>query len=197
MQKERANGMDAANTRGFPPYIERMSSFNDKLIAFEKLVLTICTIVLVIAIFIEVVCRYIFLISTPWAEELSRYLFVWMTYLAGGYALHTGGQIEIDIAPTLIRSIKAWSTEQKERMILILKSVGLLITVIFLLAFCWVFGNYILFISQGSQTSQTMHIPMWIVYMPVLIGSVITIWHGIFRFFGNVYDLKGMKGKEA
>ena len=61
----------------------------------------------------------------------------------------------------------------KDRIILLLKTVGSGDNQWwFLLGFCWVFGNYIMFIAGGSQTSQTMHIPMWIVYFPVLIGSL-------------------------
>lgn len=173
-----------------PGYMNSLKRVNDAFISAEKVIMTFCTIVLVVAIFIQVVCRYILLISTPWAEELARYLFVWMSYLGGGYALHTGGQIEIDIAPTLIRAIKGMSDERKEKTILLLKSVGIVITVLFLLGFCWIFGNYIFFISQGTQTSQTTHIPMWIVYFPVLIGSIITVWHGCYRLlcnFNNVH----------
>lgn len=164
-----------------------MKKMNHAFLSMEKVILTFCTIVLVAAIFIQVVCRYILMISTPWAEEAARYLFVWMSYLGGGYALHTGGQIEIDIAPTVIRALKGIGDEQKERIIMVLKSVGLLITVAFLLGFCRVFGNYILFISKGSQTSQTLHLPMWMIYFPVLVGSLLTIWHGFYRFLCNIY----------
>lgn len=96
-------------------YMNVFEKINHCFLYFEKIVLTFCTIVLVIAIFIQVVCRYILLISTPWAEELARYLFVWMAYLGGGYALHTGGQIEIDIAPTIIKSLKGISTATKRQ----------------------------------------------------------------------------------
>lgn len=174
---------ETPRTAGF---MKPLGKINSSFIAFEKFILTFCTVILVVVIFIQVVCRYILLISTPWAEEIARYMFVWMSYLGGGYALHTGGQIEIDIAPTLIRSIKGMGEEKKEQVILILKSLGLMITVCFLLGFCWIFGNYIMFIAGGSQTSQTMHIPMWIVYFPVLIGSVITVWHGVYRFLCNI-----------
>ncbi len=172
-----------------PRYMDTFEKINNCFLYFEKVVLTFCTIALVIAIFIQVVCRYILLISTPWAEELARYLFVWMAYLGGGYALHTGGQIEIDIAPTIIRSLKGISTAAKDRVILLLKTAGMVITVVFLLGFCRVFGDYVLFIAGGSQTSQTMHIPMWIVYFPVLIGSFITVWHGAYRILCNIRQI--------
>ena len=121
--KERMYMGESKSTRSHNMNV--FEKINHCFLYFEKIVLTFCTIVLVIAIFIQVVCRYILLISTPWAEELARYLFVWMAYLGGGYALHTGGQIEIDIAPTIIKSLKGISAATKDRIILLLKTVGL------------------------------------------------------------------------
>lgn len=115
--KERMYMGESKSTRSHNMNV--FEKINHCFLYFEKIVLTFCTIVLVIAIFIQVVCRYILLISTPWAEELARYLFVWMAYLGGGYALHTGGQIEIDIAPTIIKSLKGISAATKDRIILL------------------------------------------------------------------------------
>jgi C4-dicarboxylate transporter, DctQ subunit len=36
----------------------------------------------------EVVMRYVFLAPTVWAEELSRFLQIWATYIAAAYVLH-------------------------------------------------------------------------------------------------------------
>ena len=155
----------------------------------EEILLVVLMVIMCAVIFIATVARFTGLFVIPWAEELARYLFVWMAYLGGGYALHTGGQIEIDIAPTIIRSLKGISTAAKDRVILLLKTAGMVITVVFLLGFCRVFGDYVLFIAGGSQTSQTMHIPMWIVYFPVLIGSFITVWHGAYRILCNIRQI--------
>ena len=80
--KERMYMGESKSTRSHNMNV--FEKINHCFLYFEKIVLTFCTIVLVIAIFIQVVCRYILLISTPWAEELARYLFVWMAYLGGG-----------------------------------------------------------------------------------------------------------------
>lgn len=175
-----------------------LKNINDKFILFEKIILTLCTIMLVLSIFIQVICRYILMISTQINILLILLPKVWMSYLGGGYALYSGGQIEIDIAPTIINYMKI-SDELKRRIILTLKTIGLSITVIFILCFCYVFSNYIMFIYRGVQTSQTMGIPMWIVYFPVLIGSLITVWHGIYRILLNIqsYSLPNTKTEKG
>ena len=44
-----------------------------------------------------------------------------------------------------------------------------------------------------------MGIPMWIVYFPVLIGSLITVWHGIYRILLNIqsYSLPNTKTEKG
>ena len=55
---------------------------NNVLLGIETFFMALITIALVAAIFIEVICRYFLFISAAWAEELTRYLFIWLTYIA-------------------------------------------------------------------------------------------------------------------
>ena len=56
--------------------LQGLKKVNDRLLGIETFLLALITILLVAAIFIEVVCRYFLFISAAWAEELTRYLFI-------------------------------------------------------------------------------------------------------------------------
>ena len=43
-------------------------------------------LVLTFSIIFQVVCRYVPKVSSPWCEELARYLFIAMTYIGSGRA---------------------------------------------------------------------------------------------------------------
>ena len=60
---------------------------NNVLLGIETFFMALITIALVAAIFIEVICRYFLFISAAWAEELTRYLFIWLTYIGSAYAV--------------------------------------------------------------------------------------------------------------
>lgn len=45
---------------------------------------------------IEVIRRYFFGLSFPWAEELVRYLLIWVTFLGGSLAFKTGNLVFFD-----------------------------------------------------------------------------------------------------
>ena len=67
--------------------LQGLKKVNDRLLGIETFLLALITILLVAAIFIEVVCRYFLFISAAWAEEFTRYLFIWLTYIGSAYAI--------------------------------------------------------------------------------------------------------------
>ena len=46
--------------------------------------------------FTQVICRYIFNSSLFWAEELIRYLFIWMFFLGAAEASRVGAHVGMD-----------------------------------------------------------------------------------------------------
>ncbi len=154
----------------------------------ETFLLAICTITLVAVIFIGVICRYLLFISTAWAEELSRYLFVWLTYIGSAYALSEGGHIEIDIFKQFIISRK--NIKDKDHVLKVFEIMSLICTMSFLLIFSYIFWGYMMRIWGTNQTSPTMHIPMGLVYLPVFVGSLISIYHVLYLIFNSLLALK-------
>lgn len=156
--------------------IRSLDTLNTGIVRVETFLMATCTITLVAAIFIEVICRYLLFISTAWSEELARYLFIWLTYIGSAYALNEGGHIEIDVCQQIIAKSK---TKYKSLALKVLEIVSILCTVIFLVLFCQIFWGYMMKIFASIQTSPTMRIPMGYVYLPVFVGSVMGIFHSL------------------
>ena len=152
---------------------------NDAMVGVETFLLALITITLVVVIFIEVICRYWLYISTAWTEELARYLFIWITYIGSAYAVNEGTHVEIDVFEQTIKSLKIF--RNKEAWIKGLNALSLIVTGIFLVVFCKIFWDYMMRIWSSTQTSPTMHIPMGLIYLPVFIGNVMTLFHCINR----------------
>lgn len=79
---------------------------NNVLLGIETFFMALITIALVAAIFIEVICRYFLFISAAWAEELTRYLFIWLTYIGSAYAVYEGSHTEIDVLKQVVANFK-------------------------------------------------------------------------------------------
>lgn len=67
---------------------------------YDEIESSICVLIIVFMLAIltyQVVARYIFQISYPWIDELSRYALIWFAYLSASYAIIPNAHIKIDL----------------------------------------------------------------------------------------------------
>ena len=169
--------------------MRRLDRVNNLLTRLEVFLLSLSTLVLVGVIFVQVICRYVLLIPTAWAEELARYLFVWTSYLGSAYALNEGGHIDgifLQSKLSITLAQKVSFIKNKKKFIDGLEFIANIITLVFLLYFCFIWAEYLGIMSKSIQTSPTMHIPMFLVYSPVALGSVLMIFHGIYLLLCHI-----------
>lgn len=136
--------------------LQGFKKVNDSLLGIETFLLALITILLVAAIFIEVVCRYFLFISAAWAEELTRYLFIWLTYIGSAYAICDNSHTEIDVLKQVLNKIKGPS---REKWLKALEVAAIVSTFAFLVVFGKLFFSYMMKIFATTQTSPTMRIP--------------------------------------
>lgn len=157
--------------------LQGLKKVNDRLLGIEILLLALITILLVAAIFIEVVCRYFLFISAAWAEEFTRYLFIWLTYIGSAYAICDNSHTEIDVLKQVLMKIKG---PAREKWLKALEVAAIVSTFAFLVVFAKLFFDYMMKIFGTTQTSPTMRIPMGWVYLPVFVGIVLAALHEVY-----------------
>lgn len=116
--------------------------------------------------FTGVVTRYFFFYSITWLEEMTRYLMVWMTFLAGALAVGDESHINIDFVPGFInRKIKGFDAN------CILSGL--------ILAGMAVFAYFNMFQIRAAMksgvVSPVLKIPMWIMYGSTLLCAVCSV----------------------
>lgn len=149
---------------------------NDRLLGVETFLMALITITLVATIFVEVICRYYLFVAVAWAEELTRYLFIWLTYIGSAYAIYEGSHTEIDVLKQAILKSKS---DRKDIVLKVLETLSIVTTFLFLVVFGKIFFDYMMKIWATTQTSPTMRIPMGLVYLPVFIGVVLGAVHEV------------------
>jgi TRAP-type C4-dicarboxylate transport system permease small subunit len=155
------------------------------IIKIEETLLGILSFVLLSTIFIQVLCRYVFKVSTPWAEEIARYSFVWLSYTGAGVAVARGAHIEINLIDTLLEHLVK---KNIERVKYYLNKVALVGTLIFLLFFAFIYWNFFKRIFFFSQYSPATGINMLYPMFGVFGGTILMIYHGVNRL---VFPLDG------
>jgi TRAP-type C4-dicarboxylate transport system permease small subunit len=131
---------------------------------------------MVIAVFLQVVFRFIFDNPLGWTEESARFLLVWITFLGAAYAMASGSHVGVDVVVNLF----------PER----LKKVVAFIAWLASLAF------FIIVTRQGfqlanltmGQTSPALGIPMGYIYYVIPVSGLILIVNATVKL---LEDLKG------
>lgn len=81
-----------------------MKAFMDRLFKLVDYFTGILTGLMIIFVFLNVVLRTLFNTGLTWSEELSRYLFVYVTYIGAVSAMYSNAHIGVD---TLISRVPA------------------------------------------------------------------------------------------
>ncbi|MHA6260769.1 TRAP transporter small permease [Sporosarcina sp. CAU 1771] len=125
--------------------------------------LNVIMAVLSLAVFAQVIFRFVLELPLSWSEELAVYCLVWITFLGAAYALSLKAHIGVDFFV--------------DRFPASLKKVFLVIAAIASFSF------YIILIIQGydlvqssmSQTSPVMKIPMGLIYLVIPLSGLFLI----------------------
>ncbi|HHT71552.1 MAG TPA: TRAP transporter small permease [Firmicutes bacterium] len=118
----------------------------------------------VILLFFQVCMRSIFNLSPSWSEELSRYIFIWQTWLGTSIALREGKHIKLDLIHQIIKS---------ESVGKIIDAVGLIIWFVFSLFLLQNGTQLTLSIINRHALSSGMRIPLFLVYMVLPFSSLV------------------------
>lgn len=137
--------------------VERVRKVTDK-------ILKACILVLFSVMFgvtvLNVFMRYVLNSPLSFAVELGRYTFVAIVYLGAIFVMRSDGHIGLDIIvdmmPKMIRTVIHKATR--------------ILVLVYLSIFCY--ESIRMVMTNWANRSSTMQIPMSIVYLVMVIGSV-------------------------
>jgi TRAP-type C4-dicarboxylate transport system permease small subunit len=114
--------------------------------------------------FLQVVARYVFLVSTPWSEELARLLFVWGVFLGAAVGVKRDLHTRVDF---LFRRLPARASA------LVLAGMDLLVAGMALIMV--LYGAQLLY-STRTDFSTSLGYPRNLFYLPVPISGILMLW---------------------
>jgi TRAP-type transport system small permease protein len=115
-------------------------------------------------VFANVSLRYTTGVSILWAEEVSRYLMIWLAFLGGGLVLRYGGHVGIetlqDVLPRRAAGIRA----------------AIVVLLLAFFVFMVVVGGRYAVLAWG-QTTPVLQIPVGAVYLAIPLGFALLTAH--------------------
>ena len=127
----------------------------------EEVFLVTMLVLMTVVMVLQIMMRYVFGTSLSWAEEVTRYMFVWSGFISISYTLKNQTAMRLTVAVAAMpRKIRHYTLLFQYMLMLVFFS----------------FMSYVAVIQMGSmrQVSAALEIPMNFVYVSTVIGFVLT-----------------------
>lgn len=141
----------------------------------EEVLLSTMLLVMLVICTMQVVWRYVLQMSLSWSEELARYIFVWLVWLAAAYATKKMRHLRISFLKEITPKKHQWFFDL----------ISLCMMVVFSAVMCVIAVEMMELIVETGQMSPAMGMPMWIPYLAVPVGMALIG----FRAAQNVFYL--------
>ena len=132
-------------------------------------ILALCSIVIIMTL--QIFMRYVLNASLSWPEELSRYLFIWFSFIGFSYVTKKELHLKIELIN--------YSREKVQKFISLLRDIGILIFSFFMLiGGIEVFNDSI----NSMQVVPALQISFAYVYLALPVGFGLCIFRVIQKY---------------
>lgn len=132
---------------------------------FEESLVVLMMAAMSVIIGLQIFMRYVMGASLSWSEELSRYLFIWATYLGVAYGVRKDAHIRVSMVTDMM-------SPRNAAYIRILTHVIFGAFAVFVMYQGWIMVEKTF---RFGQKSASLGIPMGFVYLAPLTGFAFTI----------------------
>jgi C4-dicarboxylate transporter DctQ subunit len=138
----------------------------------EEAFIAVTLLVATMLVTINVVMRWMNL-GTTWSEELTRYLLIAMTFIGMSVCAKYSDHVGVDLVPML----------SKGKVKIVIHGIIYVICIIFSLLFTWYGLELMQNVKGTSQLTPSLGIPMYIIYILLPIGGLLTTIRYLQHFF--------------
>ena len=137
-----------------------------------------CMGLMVLAIFIQVIWRYILNNALPWPEELARYLFLWTTYLGISMTMKDDGHLRIELIRTMTRS----------GVTTLIDYVCMLFNVVFFVFVVVLGTDMTMKVYSTNEMAACYPVPVYIVWIAIPLFGFLTFLQALKRLCRMTVD---------
>lgn len=130
---------------------------------FEEILVSILLPLMVIIIFAGTAGRYSKLFLLPWAEELARYIMIWVVFLGIGAGAKRNAHFMVEVLMLILpKFLKKY-----------LRIFTSLFIAVFMAVLIYYSSSLIQRIMGMQQRSPSLGIPIWTVYVAIPVGCLL------------------------
>lgn len=149
-----------------------MKKFGDYTVA---LLLGIMTLIM----FLQVLFRYVFNNSLTWSEEISKFIFIWITFLGAVICFRDGIHLKVDFLSERVPAKQKTILDFLDTFLITLFS-----GVMTVIGFLWV-------VNVSGTLSPALGLPLNIVFYAAFpVSTTFTFIYGLIRLINQIKKLK-------
>ncbi|MCL1993827.1 MAG: TRAP transporter small permease [Spirochaetes bacterium] len=148
-----------------------MQKFRWFLDHFEEVFMVLSLMIIVVAMFTGVFFRYVLNSALTWPEEVSRYFLILLAFSGLSYGVRTKTHLRIDVLELALPVLKKP-----------LELIGDLVVVAFCIFMLGPAHSNTIMIQNSGQISPALMMPMYIVYIPLLVAFILAIVRTIEKY---------------
>lgn len=141
--------------------------------------------IVVVVVFSQVVARYVGGSSIRWADELSRFAFVWLVYLGGTITIREGRNVCFDLILEACRG-KGWK---------VMFSIVCAASALFLIFMTYL--GVLVCQAQISESSPILQWPMEVIVAAIPIGGILMFFEQISYYIEHINDKADYKIEQS
>ncbi len=163
-------------------FVRILGTMDRWLISVERWLIAALFMITIGSVLIQVLCRYVLHMATPWSDEVGRFSFIWLCWVSAGFALAQGSHINIDAIDGFLETRKSGPAIMKA-----LDSIALAVSIVVLAVFLYFYWGYYQRILRGTQFSLSLRLPYYVPMASVIAGTVLMIIHGLYKLIPNSF----------
>ena len=152
----------------------------------EEIFCLLVFVVMSLLTFVQVILRYVFNSSIVFSEELSRYLFVWLTFIGIAYGVKKQSHLSVDIVFNRLKGPAKTAV----------KYLALILYIVFAVLMVVHSYKYFSRVAATAQLAASMNLHMkWVALAP-LAGFVLVLFRLLQQFVKEAIDLIKNRGEK-
>jgi TRAP-type transport system small permease protein len=132
--------------------------------------------VVVVVVFSQVIARYVAGSAISWADELSRFAFVWLVYLGGTITIREGKNVCFDL---ILESFHG----KARKVMFTLVSLASALFLVFM-----TYLGVLVCQAQVAESSPIMKLPMEFVVAAIPVGGILMFFEQISYYIEHIND---------
>lgn len=145
--------------------MKHLYQLNQILAYIEMGIFAVLTTAMFLVVFSQVIFRYVLNQPSPWTEELSRYLFIWISLLGAAFGVMKQSHFGFDL---IVKKLSP--SHQRVEAIFVYLCMGILIFVL-------TFYGLKMYNIVAFQITPGLQIPMRYVYLSLPVSGFLMSFH--------------------